>query len=299
VTAPSFILALLFVVCFTLATWLEPWHQSWAGGRAQSSSLLDIVMGDSRQLFANHFFTKADVYFHSGYYPSVFDQAIGGAPHMTAAKDAANETDEEHGREHAEETGFLGRPRDWIDRFSRNLYPSRHSHLDSPGEAREILPWLRIAADLDPHKVETYTVAAYWLRQRLNKVDEAEQFLRAGWRANPDSYEILFELGRVFDENRRDSQRARNVWELALRKWHERSARNGKQDDFILEQILTHLAQLEEREGYWEKAIAYLEKLKAFSPHPNVIQQHIEELKRKAVAPSVPNNSVSPQAGKR
>ena len=61
-------------------------------------------MGDSQQLFANHFFTKADVYFHSGYYPSVFDQAIGGAPHMTAAKDAATETDEEHGREHAEET---------------------------------------------------------------------------------------------------------------------------------------------------------------------------------------------------
>ena len=130
-------------------------------------------------------------------------------------------------------------------------------------------------------------------------MDEAEQFLRAGWRANPDSYEILFELGRVFDENRGDFQRARNVWELALSKWHERSARNGKQDDFILEQILTHLAQLEEREGYWEKAIAYLEKLKAVSPRPNVIQQHIEELKRKAVAPSVPNNSVSPQAGKR
>ena len=29
------------------------------------------------------------------------------------------------------------------------------------------------------------------------------------------------------------------------------------------------------------------------------LEQHIEELKRKAVAPSVPNNSVSPQAGKR
>ncbi len=218
---------------------------------------------------------------------------------MTAAKDAAAETDEDHEHEHAEETGFLGPPRDWIDRFSRHFYPSRHSHLDKPGEAREILPWLRIAADLDPHKVETYTVAAYWLRQHLNKVDEAEQFLRAGWRANPDSCEILFELGRVFDENRRDFQRARNVWELALRKWQERSARNGTQDDFIPEQILTHLAQLEEREGDWQKAIAYLEKLKAVSPHSEVIQQQIEELKRNAVAPSVPNNSVSPQADKR
>ena len=151
---------------------------------------------------------------------------------------------------------------------------------------------------MDPHRIDTYTVAAYWLRN-LGKVKEAESFLHEGLRNNPDSYEILFELGRVFDENRGDFQRARNVWELAVRKWHERSARNGKQDDFILEQILTHLAQLEEREGYWEKAIAYLEKLKAFSPHPNVIQQHIEELKRKAVAPSVPNNSVSPKSGKR
>ena len=297
--APSLILALLFVVCFTLATWLQPWHQSWAGGRAQSSSLLDIVMGDSRQLFANHFFTKADVYFHSGYYPSVFDQAIGGAPHMTAAKDAATETDEEHGREHAEETGFLGRPRDWIDRFSRNLYPSRHSHLDSPGEAREILPWLKMSAELDPQRVETYTTAAYWLRKRMGKVDEAEQFLREGLRANTKSYEILFELGHLYYDDRHDAARARNIWTLGVKRWHDRNDQQGKQDDFILEQILTHLAQLEEREGYWEKAIAYLEKLKAFSPHPNVIQQHIEELKRKAVAPSVPNNSVSPQAGKR
>ena len=296
--APSLILALLFAVCFTLATWLQPWHQSWAGGRAQSDSLLGVVMGNSRQLFANHFFTKADVYFHSGYYPSVFDQAIGGAPHITAAKDAAAETDAEHGREQSEEAGFLGPPRDWIDRFSRNFYPSRHSHLDRPGEAREILPWLRIAADLDPHKVETYTVAAYWLREHLNRVDEAEQLLREGWRANPDSYEILFELGRVFDENRHDSQRARNVWELALGKWRQRSARNGEPDDFVLEQILTRLAQLEEREGHWEKALSYLEKLEAVSPKPEAIQQQINDLKKKVVSAPPANRSGAQQTGK-
>src|SRR5207302_353323 len=106
--APSLLLALLFAVCFTLATWLQPWHQGWAGGRAQSDSLLGVLMGDSRQLFANHFFTKADVYFHSGYYPSIFDQAIGGSPHVTAARDTTTATDEDHGREHTEEVGFLG-----------------------------------------------------------------------------------------------------------------------------------------------------------------------------------------------
>ena len=30
-------------------------------------------MGDSRRLFANQFFVEADVYFHSGYYPTIFD----------------------------------------------------------------------------------------------------------------------------------------------------------------------------------------------------------------------------------
>ncbi len=279
--APSLILSLLLVFCFGLATWLQPWHEGWAGGRAQSGDFLDVVMGDSRQLFANHFFVKADMYFHSGYYPSIFDQTTGGTPHITAAKDEPDGAEQGPEHESDETGGFLGPPRDWIDRFGRNFYPSHHTHLDAPGESREILPWLRISADLDPHRVETYTVAAYWLRQHLNRVDEAEQFLRAGWRANPDSYEILFELGRVFDENRHDTSRARNVWELALRKWRERSARDGKQNEFMLEQILTRLAQLEELEGNWDKAVSYLQDLKGVSPNPAAIQLQIEELKQK------------------
>ena len=297
-SAPSLILGLWFVVCFTLATWLQPWHQKWAGSRARSDSLLGVVMGDSRQLFANHFFTKADVYFHSGYYPSIFDQAIRGAPHMTAGTDATEDSETGEGHGHTEEAGFLGAPHDWIERFSRNFYPSRHSHLEKPGEAREILPWLRIAADLDPHKVETYTVAAYWLRQHLNKVNEAEQFLREGWRANPDSYEILFELGRVFEENRHDHQRARNVWELALRKWDARAVRKGEQSDFMLEQILTRLAQLEEQEGNLEKAISYLERLKAVSPKPEAIQRQIDDLKPKAASRAPAPDSGSRQTRK-
>jgi tetratricopeptide (TPR) repeat protein len=296
--APSFILSLLFAICFTMATWLQPWHQTWAGSRDQSDNLLGVVMGDSRQLFANHFFVKADVYFHSGYYPSIFDQPGRGASHMTAATDKTAGTEENHGGEHTDEAGVLGPPHDWIERFGRHFYPSRHSHLDKPGEAGEILPWLRIAADLDPHKVETYTVAAFWLRQNLGKVDEAEQFLREGWRANPDSYEILFELGRVFDENRHDPQRARNVWELALRKCQERSARDGKQSDFMLEQILTHLAQLNEREGRWEEAISCLERVKAVSPRPEAILHQINELKQRVGSASKAGNSAPQKTGK-
>src|SRR5437667_4857091 len=67
--------------------------------------------------------------------------------------------------------------------------------LGESSDVREILPWLRLSAELDPNSVRTYTVAAYWLRERMGKVAEAEQFLREGLRANPGSYAILFELG--------------------------------------------------------------------------------------------------------
>ena len=53
----------------------------------------------------------------------------------------------------------LGKPRDWIERFGRNFEPNTHTHLDKPGEAREILPWLRLSADLDPQLIKNYVVA--------------------------------------------------------------------------------------------------------------------------------------------
>ena len=57
---------------------------------------------------------------------------------------------------------------------------TEHTHLEG-GNEREILPWLRLSAELDPQRVETYTVAAYWLRA-VGKMVEAEHFLREGLR---------------------------------------------------------------------------------------------------------------------
>ena len=53
------------------------------------------------------------------------------------------------------------------------------------------MPWLQISQELDPHRVDTYLVTAYWLRNRMHKVNEAEQFLREGLRANPGNAAIL------------------------------------------------------------------------------------------------------------
>lgn len=280
-TSPTLILLLLLTTCFSLGTYLEPHSLQWSV-RARSDSLLATLFGDSRRLFANHFFVKADVYFHSGYYPGIFDtQPIHDKPHMAEQSHESHAEEgkaEDHG--HDEAGGFLGKPKDWLDRFSRHFYITKHTHLQPAGE-RELLPWLRISADLDPHRIETYTVAAYWLRTRLGRVDEAEQFLREGLQANPNHPTILYELGQVYFYGRHDPSRARNVWELALRQWMRQEAPKKEPDTLLCEQITASLAHLEEEAGNWPQTIRYLELLKKVSPVPDQIQKQIDQLRAK------------------
>lgn len=293
-------LALLAVVCFSLATLVQPRVAQW-GGRAQSGSLLKVFLGEGRRLFANHFFTQADVSFHSGYYPSMFDQARRNTQqspmvnrnqqvdHDDHDHDAHEKDAEEHGDQHSESAheramAFLQEPKDWIERFGRHFIITEHTHL-TEGKEREILPWLRLSAELDPQRVETYTVAAYWLRVRLHNKKAAEEFLREGLRNNPGNCEILFELGQVYYDGKYDVARARNVWDLALRKWNEQEAPKKEPNISLLAQITENLAHLEEEEGNFERAISMFELAKKASPHPEDLAKRIEELKVKLVAP--------------
>lgn len=177
---------------------------------------------------------------------------------------------------------FMGQPLDWIERFGRKFAITTHTHL-SDGKEREILPWLRLSTDLDPHRVETYTVAAYWLRRSLGKASEAEQFLHEGLSANPSSYEILNELGWLYLQNDHDPLRARNVWQAALRRWLERERNKPDPDIHLLGQITAGLASAEEIDGRLAEAIEVLQFAIAHhaSPEPEAIEQHIKALQAK------------------
>lgn len=306
-------LTLAATVAFSLAACLEPWFQSWKGSRTKSDNLLATALGDGRKLFANHFYAKADAYFHNGYYPSIFDNQEG------YSKAHISEDRHEEGGEDEHAGNFLGKPRDWIDAFGRNFFPARHTHLGdadcgktccehakagqghdencqhkghdhghqeakpaaNAANEREILPWLRLSAELDPERVETYVVCAYWLRNALNKPDEAERFLREGLRANPGNFEILFELGCIYNESRQDQTRAHNLWELALRKWHESEDGKPQPGVFIRARILGQLVALEEKEKNYTRAVEYLTELHTFSPNKDAIQKWIEDVKSK------------------
>jgi tetratricopeptide (TPR) repeat protein len=268
-------------------------------------------------LFANHFFVKSDVYFHSGYYPTIFD----------SKEEFDKSHEEEHTPDNEEDHNFLGKPKDWIDRFSRNFFPARHTHLGDSGCGhsccqrkkndhghddhdhdhahdhdhdhahdhggdhhhhdhatsapleREILPWLRLSAEMDPQRVETYVIASFWLRGKLGKVDEAEQFLREGLRANPGDGEILYELGRIYHEDRKDYTRARNVLELALINSREKESRKPRPNLLLLGGILNQLALLEREQNNYPRAIDYYTQLKEISASKTAVQEWIDYLK--------------------
>jgi len=123
---PYLIMVLLLVVCFSLAAWLDPRFQA-----RQQTGLRDAVsflMGDSRRVIAGLFFTKADAYFHSGFYPTMFDNKEAfKTEHMAADAGALKEKNQ------GEETEFRGQSRDIIEEFQQHFLPSKHTHLDEGG----------------------------------------------------------------------------------------------------------------------------------------------------------------------
>jgi len=304
------LLTVLLVACFGVAARLEPQFQFMRISDDRKEWVMDlhtdlavkplhlsratgdyfnVALGDSRRMFANSFYVKADEYYHSGYYPTIFDDNTAfQTTHMAA--DTGAVSDKNSGDEH----GFLGPTRNWIDAFGRHFFPDRHTHLDTGGpqddlsggsEVREILPWLKLSSDLDPDNVQTYTVTAFWLRERMNNVPEAEAVLHYGLRNCPGSYDILFELGRLYYESDHDRDRARNVWEEGVRQWKKAypslTEQEQKDSKLVMEQLATHLAKLEEDAGNLPKAIDWLQESQKVSETPELIQKNIDRDKYK------------------
>ena len=296
--------AVALLVCGAgIAARLDSWFVQWPGNRASSLNPLDVYVGQGQRIFGTHFYRKADVYFHSGFYPTIFDNNESfQTEHM--AEDAQLAASHNTG----DEENFLGGPRDIIEKFSRNFFPSKHTHLNEGGaeavatthahqgghahshstqednpdaNVREIFPWLQLAATLDPELPETYTVTAYWLRERMGKDKEAEEFLRRGLKHLPDHPQLLFELGRVFSESRNDPARARYLWLHASRVSTGRNENATPQDKFILQQIESRLAKLAEQNGDYPTAIRHWTQVAALTPGPEAVLAHIQALRQR------------------
>lgn len=272
------------VFAFCLALALDATAPN-AKAAKRSDNFFALMFGDGRKLLANQFFTMADVYYHSGYYPSVFDRKSEDHQELLAGEQNCPHGCKDH-KEHAaheQEEDFLGEPQDWIEAFGRNFKITEHTHLEQ-GREREILPWLRLAASLDPHKIETYTVGAFFLREHLNRADQAELFLREGLRENPESAELYYELGRLYRESLHDLDRARNVWELGAKKFTLRTSEEQQETKLVFQGTVVNLANLEREAGNYRAAIGWFRLAQRVSLTPDALQVQIDELLKKLPA---------------
>jgi hypothetical protein len=278
------VLTLVLACCVTLGTILEPRAQQIHAQSNGSAGFLASMLGESRRLFANQFFVEADVYFHSGYYPGIFDKQEDEANLDVNSKEEAtsDQSIPKSGRRHVAEEGggFLGKPHDFLEAFGRNFIPTEHTHL-AGRKVGEILPWLRLSATLDPHRIQTYLTASYWLRGTLNEPSEAEQFLREGLRANPDSFEILIELGYVYDLNYKNPRVAHNQFELALQDWTKQEKAGLEPSPKAQIEILDGLVRADEHASDLKTLLVDLEALKLVSPNKTGIEETIAETKAK------------------
>ncbi|VGO15947.1 hypothetical protein PDESU_04536 [Pontiella desulfatans] len=120
------------------------------------------LLGPARALLAESLYERADLYFHKG---------VG----------------------HEKEEAFHG----FFQKWKEEIVPNKHAHTEGR-EIEEILPWLRLASKSDPHNIEIYLVASFWLNGECDRPELARDAIREAMEKNPDRYELPLEMGRLF-----------------------------------------------------------------------------------------------------
>jgi tetratricopeptide (TPR) repeat protein len=314
----------LATLVFTLATAVESEFRS-PTASASDEGAFTKLLGDGRRLFSGQSIEMADVYLHSGFYPSIFDSREPAAAKAIASNDddhASHKHDEQgkcvheedhaahqhdaagkcvseasadgHVDEHEKAMSFMDQTLDPLQAFIRNFRITQHSHLNE-GEEREVLPWLKLAIALDPQAVETYAVTSYWLRKTLKRVEDARDILREGIRNNPKSFELLFAMGLIYEQNDKNDEKARNIWLAAKRFWEQQSSEAKEASLDHYGKITINLARLENKAGNLPLAIKYFELTKLTSPNPAAIQKQIDEIRsRMSGATNAPAGELTP-----
>ncbi|MEE9367681.1 MAG: hypothetical protein V3V05_02340 [Pontiella sp.] len=135
-----------------------------------SSAGSTYILGPARSLLSATLYQRADTYFHKGAPPN---------------------------QEEAFESIF--------QKWKEAINPTEHRHTTA-AETLEIMPWLRLATKTDPHNIEPYLVACYWLNGDCGRPDLALGVIEEAVGKNPDRYEIYLEKGRLHLSNNQPDQ---------------------------------------------------------------------------------------------
>lgn len=155
------------------------------------------------------------------------------------------DTDYHMGRDERHEEAFRDR---FYQRIGEAIAPRHHIHL-SGSSVKEMMPRIKMALISDPHNIEAYLIASFWLASpQIDRPEEARKVLLLGQSRNPRSYEILKELG-VLSLKEGNLEEAKKSFEAGLRLWPGNRDPQANQTRLDKEVLLTYRALLHENDG--------------------------------------------------
>jgi len=232
-TIPLLATAALCVVAVTTGTVMLS-HAPTDGSGTETSST--YILGPARSLLSAGLYERADMYFHKGV-PHHKDEAFHGFFH----------------------------------KWKEAIVPVEHAHAEG-GEIEEIMPWLRLATKSDPHNIEIYMVASYWLNGECQRPDLAREAIVEAIEKNPDRYELQYEMGRLHlaaNELMLAKESLENALTLIIRP----NQQDPEQAAIDHPSILMAMSYLHEALGNQEDAIEATKQSSSLRPTPHASER--------------------------
>ena len=240
---------LAVAICWTLAFSVACKLSESLPSASRNESITSLLFGESRRALSEDFYEQADTFFHRGVH-------------------------------HVEKRAITN---DWIQTWRENLAPTMHVHASGNAVA-EIIPWLKLATEADPHNVEAYLVMSFWVTAGLNRPDLAHRILADARLLNPQDYRIPQEQGCMAV---RESEFDQAVLKLgaALSCWPSPLAPTDRQALLDKTQILVLLGFLDEMNGRTPQAITDFKNALAIFPDRTYISKRLSLLESGQIPP--------------
>lgn len=207
-------------------------------------SLVGRILGESRQAVGGSLCVEADRYFHHG------------VPHKTKAASI----------------GF-------IQRLADEVQLRTPEHL-SGDEIHEMMPWLRFATRMDPHNMDAYLSAAFWVvQEREENLRQALNILEEARRNNPFDYRVPMQRGLIFLQyGNRDG--AAQAFDTALKLWPHTEGVNPEQKRIDLAALLNYRGFLYELAGRTDEALAFYREHLKIKPDSEKMRETVLGIER-------------------
>lgn len=205
----------LWIAAFSVLCSLP--QEAW-GHAGSEATVADRLLGSTRVLLADKLYERGDDYFHRG------------VPHQ-------------------KRKAF----RDLFQSWAERVHPVAHDHATGKS-VHEVMPWLDFTIRMNPHHIEAYLVASFWLAGDGERPDLAMEVIADGLRRNPRDYQLYGERGRLYLLQANDDLAEKSL-NAAIRLWPSGRDPDSEEVRFDLARNFSYLSVLRQAKGGMEEAL--------------------------------------------